>query len=86
VEKTTKDEIDGRARKQRRMTGMGVGNAHRQQLTSLSLFPSLYLSFPPTSLYEQQETHEGESADFVYGVSAMQGWRTEMVRREREEK
>jgi hypothetical protein len=56
------------------------------KLTSLSLFPSLYLSFPPTSLYEKQETHEGESADFVYGVSAMQGWRTEMVRREREEK
>jgi protein phosphatase 1G len=35
-----------------------------------------YLSQPITD----KETHEGENDVFAYGVSAMQGWRTEMVR------
>ena len=37
-----------------------------------------YLSQPVT----EKETHEGENDVFSYGVSAMQGWRTEMVRTE----
>ena len=28
----------------------------------------------------QQELEDGENEDYLYGVCAMQGWRTEMVR------
>ena len=36
----------------------------------------------PPSL-SPQELDEGSSSEFTYGVAAMQGWRTEMVREER---
>lgn len=41
-----------------------------------------YLSQPVTD----KETHEGENDVFSYGVSAMQGWRTEMVRKKKKER
>ena len=56
----------------------GIGNSLRDG--KLNISPSFFFS-PFRSLNSKQETHEGESADFVYGVSAMQGWRTEMVRK-----